>query len=127
MSLIRRVKKEFLGKVISGDRLAGRDYDTPTANLDLPADIDLEYGVYAAITHHNGNRYHSTVCYGVGEPPKFEVHLFGFDGDILGNELRVEIVELVSELIPWQSIERMRQKILHDLEMAREIFKKRDL
>ena len=107
--------------------MAGRDYDTPTANLDLPRDIDLEFGVYAAVTHYEDKEYHSTVCYGVGDPPKFEVHLFNFDKNILGEELNVDIIEQVSELVPWESIERMRQKILHDLEMARDVFKKRGL
>lgn len=107
-----------------GDGVAGRDLDTPTANLDLQ-DVDLEHGVYAAYATYDDRTYSAIVCYGVGEPPKFEVHLLDFDQDIFGEQLSVEILQKVSELIPWSSKERMRQKILHDVETAKEIFKKR--
>lgn len=106
---------------MTGDGIAGRDLGVPTANLDLNK-IDLEPAVYAAYCEYDGERYRATVCYGVGEPMKFEVHLFDFDGDLLGEELSVEIVGKVSELVPWSSVERMRQKILHDLQMSNEIF-----
>ena len=116
--------KIFRGKVVTGDGVAGRDLGTPTANLDL-SKVDLEPGVYAAEAYLQGEKHDSIVCYGIGEPPKFEVHLFNFDEDIIGEELEVEIVEQVGELVPWSSVERMRQKILHDIELAGEVLKKR--
>lgn len=114
--------KRFKGIVVEGDGLAGPALGAPTANLDLK-NVHLDSGVYAAFADYNGNRYDATVCYGVGEPPKFEVHIFDFDKNILGEELAVEIVEKVSELVPWESTERMRQKILHDFEMAQQLLK----
>ena len=116
----------YKGIVEKGDGLAGRDYGVPTANLMLGHDIGIDFGVYAARTKCAAGIFNSTVCYGVGSPPKFEVHLLGFDGNLLGKEIEVEILERISELVPWQSLERMRQKILHDIEMAKEIFKSHD-
>lgn len=115
------MSKVYRGKVVTGDGIAGRDLGVPTANLDL-GEIDLEPAVYAGYCDYGGERHRATVCYGVGEPMKFEVHLFDFDGELLGEELSVEIVEKVSELVPWSSVERMRQKILHDIQMANELF-----
>lgn len=111
--------KPIKGKVIRGDQLAGLEYGVPTANLDIRP--ELEYGVYAAHVIRNAETHNAVVCYGVGEPPKFEVHLFNVEENLVGEELEITIVEKVSELIDWQSKERMRQKIIHDLEMAKEI------
>lgn len=109
-------QKPLKGKVIRGDQLASLEFGVPTANLDIQPDLD--YGVFAAKATYGGKTYNAAVCYGVGEPPKFEVHMFDFSKDILGEEVEVEIVGKVSELIDWHSKERMRQKIMHDLELV---------
>lgn len=108
----------FLGIVVKGDGVAARDYDLPTANLKFLKEPDIDTGVYAARVDYEGVNYDAVVCYGVGEDEKFEVHMFGFTGDVMGERLSVAIVDKVSELIPWQSKERMRQKIFHDLELV---------
>ncbi len=113
----------FRGTVIRGDQLAGLEFGVPTANLDIAP--DLEYGVYAARAMFEHQIYDAVVCYGVGDPPKFEVHMFDFEGDLLGRMLDVELVEKVSELVAWQSTERMRQKIYHDLEMAQHVLQRK--
>ena len=115
----------YIGVVEEGEGVAFRDFDVPTANLSFSDDVDIEPGVYAALTEYKGKKYESVLCYGVGEPPKFEVHLFDFDETIYGQTLKVGIVEKVSEIIPWDSKERMRQKIIHDLELVRELFEKK--
>jgi len=115
---------KYIGKVEPGEGIAFRDYDIPTANLTFEEDVELETGVYAAMTTCMGKEYESILCYGVGEPAKFEVHLFDFDENIYGEKLEVGIIKKVSELIPWQSKERMRQKIIHDIGLVKDIFKK---
>ncbi len=115
------MKHEYKGLVVKGDGVAGRDLNMPTANLDL-TEIDLEPAVYIAYTFFEGKKYRSLVCYGASASNKFEVHLFHFDGDLLGKELDVNILEKISDLVPWESVERMRQKILHDHMQAQERF-----
>jgi len=77
------------------------------------------------ITEYKGQKFESVVCYGVGDPVKFEVHLFELDSDLLGEDLKVELLFKVSELIPWQSKERMRQKIFHDVELVHDYLNER--
>ena len=112
----------YRGVVEAGEGAAFRDYNVPTANLALNQPVILDPGVYAAMTTWRDTAYESVVCYGVGSPPKFEVHLFDVDVDMYGGTLEVEVFEKVSELIPWESKERMRQKILHDLDLVRGYF-----
>lgn len=116
---------KYIGVVTEGEGIAFRDFDVPTANLSFEEEVNVEPGVYAALTEYRGKEYESVLCYGVGEPPKFEVHLFDFNDKIYGETLKVGIVEKVSEVIPWDSKERMRQKIIHDLELVRALFKRK--
>lgn len=114
------MKKRVFGQVKQGDGIAGKEFGVPTANLDVSVS-GLEYGVYAAYVDYNGARYGGVVCYGVGEPPKFEVHLLDFSGHLVGNNLDVEIVQHVSDLVPWKSKEQMAKKISDDIKKTRNI------
>jgi len=116
--------QHFSGVVVRGEGEAGALYGIPTANLHLSEFPDIEIGIYAAVVEHNGKKYNASVCYGPEEDSKCEVHLFDFDEDISGKELNGEIVEKISEFVEMYSVERLRQKILHDIEIIKEYFTK---
>lgn len=122
---MNRMCQKVRGVVEKGLGIALRDFDVPTANLAIEGRLELETGVYAAITEYKGKKFESIVCYGTGdEGKKFEVHLFDFDQYIYGDTLDVEMIEKVSEIIPWHSKERMRQKIVHDLQLVKAVFER---
>ena len=107
-----------------GDGVSGPVYHLPTANFAFSDRLPIMDGVYAGRVTVEDTVYEAVIVYGVGEPPKFEAHLFGFEGDLLGQTLEITVEKKISELIPWVSVERMRQKILHDLTLAQEYFAK---
>lgn len=88
------------GRVAEGDR-RGRELGYPTANLDFGEQLIPRYGIYAAwVTVHDGphaGRYPGVAS--IGERPtfgvngpNFEVHLFGFSGDLYGAEISAGLV-----------------------------------
>ncbi len=115
-------QKSYCGVVVRGDGSAGRDYDVPTANLDFLPRPRIRHGVYAAKIKYASKNYFGLVCWGVGRPAKFEVHLFKFKGNLLGKKITVTLCKRLSELIAWESKERMRQKIYHDIDLALQYF-----
>ncbi len=119
---MKKDRPTYRGLVVRGEGLAGHDYDVPTANLDFSPRPKIRHGVYAARITVNGKKYSGIVCWGVGQPAKFEAHLFKFRGNLLGKKLTVVIHQRLSELVTWQSKERMRQKIQHDIDLARQFF-----
>jgi riboflavin kinase/FMN adenylyltransferase len=119
---MKNARPVYSGVVVKGDGLAGREFDVPTANLDFRPRPRIRHGVYAAKIRYGRRRFNGIVCWGVGRPGKFEVHLFGFRGQLLGKKITVEIHRRLSELVTWQSKERMRQKIQHDIDLARQYF-----
>ena len=109
---------KFRVTVVSGEGVAGTVYDLPTANLYLDQELSdvIDPGVYAAYVYYAENEYEA-VAY-QDESKKFEVHLFDFEGDLVGKVLKVKLLRKVSEYIPWISVDRMRQKIQHDVELV---------
>lgn len=116
----------FIGRVVRGDGFANKDFAVPTANLDFYPRPKIRYGVYAAQVWLGNKKFQGVVCWGVGEPAKFEVHLFKYNGNLLGRKLKVTLYKRLSELIKWESTERMRQKIYADLDLARQYFGKQE-
>lgn len=114
--------QHFKGVVVVGEGEAGSLYGIPTANLIFENVPEIEVGIYAARVLYDGKVYNASVCYGPEECPKFEVYLFDFSKDIVGEEIEGEIIKKISEFVELYSIERLRQKILHDIELIKEYF-----
>ncbi|RMD52188.1 hypothetical protein D6827_00540 [Candidatus Parcubacteria bacterium] len=112
----------FSGIVVTGDGEAGIAYGIPTANLNLTEKPEIDIGVYAATVELDGQTYYAAVCWGPENKPKFEVHLLNFSDDIVGKKIRGEIKEKISEFVALYSTERLRQKILHDIDMVKKYF-----
>ncbi len=110
------------GKVIKGQGLAKIAFGIPTANLLLEGPVSLEAGVYAAVCWVGILKFNAVVYVGPVVHEKFEVHLFGYTGDLYGKTLEVTLLEKVGEHVPWVGEEQMRNKILQDIARAKEYF-----
>lgn len=112
------------GRVIKGSGKAGSVYGVPTANLEIVEPLNLNQGVYTAMTFFAGETYPSVVCYRLlNQRCIFEVHLLDFAGDLYNQTIDVELVEILSHNVAFQHETQMRQKIHADLERARYVFR----
>jgi riboflavin kinase/FMN adenylyltransferase len=107
----------FEGLVIKGDQL-GRKLGYPTANLQYkdPDKILLSHGVYAVYVHFSGNRYKGLLSIGTRPTLKnselrVEVHLFDFDKDIYGKELRVEVKHLLRPQEKFEDLDQLMKQM----------------
>lgn len=118
---------EIRGKVVSGDH-RGRSLGFPTANLKLlgthmaiPA-----FGVYAGSVKVGKQRYDAMV--NVGDNPTFanqetrlEVHLFNFDGNLYGQEIRVELWLRIRGEKKFSSMEKLIRQLQEDEKMVKSL------
>lgn len=117
--------ESFSGTVVRGKQL-GRTIGFPTANLDTAA--SPAGGVYAVVVTAKGERYrgimnvgsHPTAPEGA---PTVEVHLLDFEGDLYGDELRVDIVQTMREERKFDSLGALKEQLRHDEARARAIVK----
>lgn len=97
----------------------GRMIGFPTANIDYPECIvKIPYGVYyVKIGEKRGimnwgmkPTVHNTLS------PVSETHIFDFDGDLYGQELRIEILNRIRGEIKFQNLEELKKQIKKDIE-----------
>jgi len=118
------------GTVVPG-RGIGRTLEFPTANVDVADERKLlpGFGVYAVLVRilDGPDRPRTGVMnrgvrptFGAGEPV-LEVHLPGFDGDLVGRRLSLSIVERIREERKFAGPEDLAARIGEDVEEARRI------
>jgi riboflavin kinase/FMN adenylyltransferase len=109
------------GEVVTGDR-RGRTLGFPTANL-IPPDgyVVPGHGVYAA--RANG----MPAAVNVGVRPQFqtgrgeliEAYLLDFDGDLYGQELRIEFIKRLRGERRFPSVDALVEQMARDVEQTR--------
>lgn len=116
------------GRVLYGQQL-GRAIGFPTVNLSLSEDSALpRNGVYITRTYINNEVFNSIT--NVGNKPsvgKFgknaETHIFDFDRDLYGQNIKVEFIKMLREEIKFPSVEALSEEIQRNCVQAREYFK----
>jgi riboflavin kinase/FMN adenylyltransferase len=114
---------QIRGEVVRGDG-RGRDLGFPTANL-VPDErlIRPDQGVYACLA--NGH----AAAINIGVRPQFETgrgvlieaYLIDFEGDLYGEELRIDFLERLRGERLFPSVDELVAQIGRDVERTREI------
>lgn len=128
-TLLGRVH-EVQGLVVQGDQ-RGRALGFPTANVAVQPVLPPADGVYAVVARELGRDHEPrTLIHGIanlGTRPTFaagrsvEVHLFDFERDIYGRELRVGFVERIRGEQRFAGIDELKRQITQDCDRAREL------
>jgi riboflavin kinase / FMN adenylyltransferase len=122
---------QVLGEVVHGDR-RGRELGYPTANLvPDPAYVTPGHGVYAGRARILGPDTEAwwPTAISVGVRPQFETgrgelieaHLLDFDGDLYGQELRVDFLKRLRGEKRFASVDELIAQMGRDVDRAREI------
>ena len=113
------------GLVVRGDG-RGRKLGFPTANLFVPLNGKLipPPGVYAVRGCLKRGIFDGAIHIGprptfTGSRPTIELHLLDFEGDIYGEELRVEFIRHLREVRPFASASALVEQLRYDVEAAR--------
>jgi riboflavin kinase/FMN adenylyltransferase len=114
------------GRVVRGDS-RGAKQDFPTANLGVDPEQALPAeGVYATWAHVAGRSYESMT--NIGRRPTFggrrsgvEVYLLGYQGNLYGQELKIDIMERLRGEKQFDTVEALKSQIVEDIERGRAI------
>ena len=132
MRTVRKMLGRFYqirGVVRKGKRRGGPIVGFPTANLALnPEDLCPKPGVYAVQVIHGERLYDGVV--NIGFNPTFgdgrlgaEVHIFDFNKEIYGHEIKVNLVERIRDEKKFSGPEELAAQIKKDIQKAKEILK----
>ena len=123
---------ELEGLVVAGDQRGGT-LGFPTANLAVEADLAVPaYGIYAgaalvrdaASLRLRGSAYRAALSIGVnphygGSERRIEPYLLGFDGDLYGQRLVVELWQRLRDERAFASEHELVAQIAQDVEQTR--------
>jgi riboflavin kinase / FMN adenylyltransferase len=115
---------EVEGTVVAGDQRGGT-LGFPTANVAVPANLIVPaHGIYAGeAVVTSGERYRTAVSIGVnphygGTERRIEAFLLGFEGDLYGSRLRIELWRRLRDERAFASEAELVEQIARDVEAA---------
>ena len=117
---------EFSGEVVRGNGI-GKTIGTPTANIKLNSNekiIPLD-GVYAVICQIKDANYKGIMNIGFkptvdeGQKRTVEIHLFDYEKEIYGQDLRTKVIERIRDEVKFNSLKELKSQILKDNEKAK--------
>ncbi len=127
----------LLRGIVGAGQRRGRQIGFPTANLERFETLVPGDGVYAVRVHTRsssapgspgGERGIWPGAANIGPNPTFgeharktEVHIIGFQGDLLGQTLAVEFMERLRDTRPFAGIEQLVEQLRRDVEQAKAI------
>ena len=110
------------GKVIKGQGFATLAFGLPTANFEFSQAVNLEAGSYVGYVYVGSQRYNAVMYAGPQGTEKFEAHLFDFEGDLYEQVLKLEVLQLISPHVAWESEDQMKAKVWQDVALAKAYF-----
>lgn len=115
------------GTVVEGDQL-GRKIGFPTANIKINSELKLipAGGSYAVRVIHDNEPYEGMLNIGTrptvnGGHQTIEVHIFDFDKQIYGDEIRIKMVRLIRKENKFESLELLKEQLILDKELAKKL------
>jgi riboflavin kinase/FMN adenylyltransferase len=116
----------YVGTVVEGHH-RGAPLGYPTANITAPRFLVPGEGVYAAWAEVHGTRYPAAVSvgraptFGAREPMTVEAFLLDFDGELYGEQIAVEFVELLRAQEAFPDAEALKRQMDDDCRRTREV------
>ncbi|MDA7947338.1 MAG: bifunctional riboflavin kinase/FAD synthetase [Hyphomicrobiaceae bacterium] len=113
------------GTVVGGDR-RGRLIGFPTANIDVPRGFGLQHGIYAVRIHTRDGRFDGASYLGTRPSfddgaPSIETFLFGFSGDLYGQEIELEVIRFLRPDEKFESADALVKQMTVDCEASRDV------
>ena len=108
-----------LSGVVKKGAQIGRTIGFPTANIDYPKNIvKIPYGVYYVKIGNNRGimnwgmkpTVHNTLN------PVAETHIFDFDGDLYGQNIKIELLNRIRGEIKFNNLDELQQQIKKDID-----------
>lgn len=110
------------GEVVSGAG-RGRMLGFPTANVLADGESKPKEGIYACRVEIEGRMWPAALHLGpiptfACPRPMMEVHIIGFEGDLVGRRIRIHFLRRLRDIMRFDSVEALRAQIAKDVEEA---------
>jgi riboflavin kinase/FMN adenylyltransferase len=122
-------RKYYLRGPVRVGNQRGRTLNVPTANISPDIYFVPRKGVYFSRTFIEDKSYYSITNIGINPTfetsdsiIKVETHIFDFDQDIYGQQIKVELDQFHRDEMKFSTIEMLKNQIQKDIEEARKYY-----
>jgi riboflavin kinase / FMN adenylyltransferase len=119
------------GSVVRGKGRGQTLLHIPTANITTPVEIAPREGVYAVRVNLRGIMYNGVA--NIGKNPTFgnesvsyEVHLFSFSGNLLGENIRIHFIDRIRGERTFPDAQSLEKQIRDDIQYAKQILREKN-
>jgi len=119
------------GSVVRGKGRGQTLLHIPTANITTPVEIAPREGVYAVRVNLRGIMYNGVA--NIGKNPTFgnesvsyEVHLFSFSGNLLGESIRIHFIDRIRGERTFPDAQSLEKQIRDDIQYAKQILREKN-
>ncbi len=114
----------LFGSVVEGMQ-RGTDLGFPTVNLAVEDQLIPKDGVYAGIAKVVGRELAAAISIGsaptFGDVPRqIEAHLLDFDGDLYGEQIRLDFLRFLREQQKFTGVEALKAQLCIDIQAVRD-------
>jgi riboflavin kinase/FMN adenylyltransferase len=114
------------GNVITGAGRGTPILKIPTANMSTPYEAVPKDGVYAVRVMIGTDRYDGAASIGMNPTFKdatrsYEVHIFDYEGDLRGKELKIIFIERLRGQKAFKSVDDLKAQIAEDIALCRNL------
>jgi riboflavin kinase/FMN adenylyltransferase len=104
----------------------GQRLGFPTANLERVETLIPGDGVYAVVVRRDGQRWPGATNVGTNptfgeQVRKLEVHIIGFEGQLVGQQLELDFIERMRDTRPFAGVPQLVEQLHLDVERACEL------
>ena len=116
----------IVGQVIEGKKFS-RQIGFPTLNIELDEYCKFTYGIYAGLMEYKGRIYQGVLNIGITphfgvNKPKLEIHVFNFDQNLYGEEIKVTPIHFIRKERKFDDLEGLVKQIKNDYDLAKRKF-----
>jgi riboflavin kinase/FMN adenylyltransferase len=114
----------LLAGTVEKGHARGKSLGFPTANLNCDSQFIPADGVYAARCSLNGKIFPVALSIGTmptfGENPRqIEAHIIGFDGDLYGQTIALDVLDWIRQQRAFNSLELLKLQIQQDIDQTK--------
>ncbi len=120
----------FTNEVIHGEQ-RGRTMGLPTVNIPLDENLaEPKFGVYASSVIVDGKSYAAVTNIGIRptfllKKPLSETNIIGFDGEIYGKKVTVELLQYIREEKCFDGLDSLKAAIEEDKKTSAKVFREK--
>ncbi len=119
-------RRYYISGIVTRGKMLGKSIGAGTANINIRERLVPREGVYLTVTELDNKRLKSVSNVGKTSGERdltvLETHILDFEAELYDRKIKVEFLKFLRPEMRFGSVDRLKEKIREDIQMARILF-----